>query len=56
MSYVNAQMQRTLCPRASSEWWELGPPVMNGQRVLLVGAKDNALSFHMSSCCHVAFT
>lgn len=33
-----------------------GPPVMNGQRVILVGAKNNVLSSHVSLCCHVAFT
>lgn len=43
MSCVNAQMQRTPCPKALSECWGFGLPVMNGQCVILGGAKNNAL-------------
>ena len=55
ISYINVQMQRTLCPKVLCEWWESGPPVMNGPRVILAGTMNNAPSLHMSSCCHVLF-
>lgn len=55
ISYINVQMQRTPCPEVLSEWWEFGPPVMNGPRVILIGAMNNAPSLRMSLCWPVLF-
>lgn len=56
IGYVSARIQRIPCPKAPPEWWEFGFPGMNGKRVILGGARTNALSPHTSLCCHLSFT